>query len=58
MVEMGGSESGITVSFVKDILSQVKLYICPLQRDITEDVKYSAPTVININVDHCASQFA
>lgn len=47
MVEIEGPDSGITVPFLKDILNQAKLYIRPLQKDITEeDIKlYSTPKV-------------
>ena len=39
MVEIEGPDSGMTVSYLKDILNQAKLYIRPLQRDIEEDMK-------------------
>ena len=40
MVEIQGPDSGITVIYLKDILNQAKLYIRPLQKDITtEDMK-------------------
>ena len=40
MVEIEGPDSGITVPFLKDVVNQAKLYIRPLQRDITkEDMK-------------------
>lgn len=46
MVEIEGPESGITVSLLKDILNQAKLYIRPLQKDITEeDMKEYLPLV-------------
>ena len=56
MVEIEGPESGMTVSFLKDILHSAKLYIRPLQRDITEeDMKeYSVPAVRNGRINHCA----
>ena len=34
MVEIEGPDGGMTVSFLKDILNQAKLYIRPLQKDI------------------------
>ena len=37
LMEIEGPESGITVSFLKDILNQAKLYIRPLQCDITAE---------------------
>ena len=37
LVEIEGSDSGITVPFLKDVLNQAKLYIRPLQSDITEE---------------------
>ena len=50
MVEIEGPDSGITVPYLRDILNQAKLYIRPLQKDITEeDMKpYSIPNVSNI----------
>ena len=40
MVEIEGPEGGMTVSYLKDILNQAKLYVRPLQKDITdEDMK-------------------
>lgn len=50
MVEIEGPDSGLTVPYLKDIVNQAKLYIRPLQKDITdEDVKlYSIPKVRNI----------
>ena len=49
MVEIQGPDSGITVIYLKDILNQAKLYIRPLQKDITtEDMKpYS---VLNVSL--------
>jgi hypothetical protein len=46
MVEIEGPpESGMTVSYLKDILNHAKLYVRPLQKDIThEDMKaYAVP---------------
>ena len=37
MVEIEGPDGGITVPFLKDILHQAKLYVLPLQRDISEE---------------------
>ena len=37
LVEIEGPETGITVPYLKDILNQAKLYITPLQCDITEE---------------------
>ncbi len=37
LVEIEGPESGITVPYLKDILNQAKLYIRPLQSDISEE---------------------
>ena len=47
MVEIEGPDNGMTVQYLKDILNQAKLYIRPLQKDITnEDMKpYSTPEV-------------
>ena len=40
LMEIEGPESGVTDSYLKDILSQAKLYIRPLQCDITvEDMQ-------------------
>ena len=52
MVEIEGPDSGMTVSYLKDILNQAKLYIRPLQRDIEEeDMKpYSIPEVRNVGL--------
>ena len=47
MIEIEGPDSGMTVPFLKDVVNQAKLYIRPLQKDITkEDMKkYSIRTV-------------
>ena len=47
MVEIEGPEAGTSVAYLKDILNHAKLYIRPLQKDITEaDMKpYAAPSV-------------
>lgn len=47
MVEIDGPDCGITVPYLRDILNQAKLYIRPLQKDITEeDVQlYATPKV-------------
>ena len=47
MVEIEGPDNGITAQYLKDILNQAKLYIRPLQKDITdEDMKpYLTPEV-------------
>ena len=37
MVEIEGPESGTTVTYLKDILNHAKLYIRPLQKNITDD---------------------
>ena len=37
MVDLEGSDSRMTISYLKDILNQAKLYIRPLQKDITEE---------------------
>ena len=51
MGEIEGPDSGMTVSYLKDILDQAKLYIRPLQRDIKEDMKpYSIPEVRNVGL--------
>ena len=52
MVEIEGPDSGMTVSYLKDILNQAKLYIRPLQRDISEeDMKpYSIQNVRNLGL--------
>ena len=51
MVEIEGPESGMTVAYLKDILNQAKLYVHPLQKDITEeDMKvYSIPKVMSLD---------
>ena len=51
MVEIEGPDSGMTVPYLKDILNQAKLYIRPLQKDISEeDMKpYSFLNVRNID---------
>ena len=36
MIEIEGPDSGMTVPFLKDVVNQAKLYIRPLQRDITK----------------------
>ena len=47
LVEIEGSESGITVPFLKDILNHAKLFIRPLQKDITEeDMKEHLPPLV------------
>lgn len=51
MVEIEGPDSGMTVSYFKDILNQAKLYIRPLQRSIEEEMKpYSIPKVRNVGL--------
>ena len=47
MVEIEGPDSGMTVCYLKDVLNQAKLYVRPLQRDISvDDMKpYSIPNV-------------
>ena len=35
MVEVEGPKSGMTVAYLKDILNQAKLFVRPLQKDIT-----------------------
>lgn len=35
MVEIEGPDGGVTVHFLKDVLNQAKMYIRPLQKDIT-----------------------
>ena len=47
MVEIDGPDCGITVPYIRDILNQAKLYIRPLEKDITEeDVQlYQIPKV-------------
>lgn len=37
LVAIEGPDGGVTVTFLKDILRQAKLYIRPLQCDIPED---------------------
>ena len=52
MVEIEGSDSGMTVSYLKDILNQAKLYIRPLQRSIEEEMKpYFIPKVRNVGLN-------
>ena len=41
LIEIEGPDGGITVSYLKHILNQAKLYIRPLQCDISEDIKAS-----------------
>ena len=53
MVEIEGPDSGMTVSYLKDILNQAKLYIRPLQRDISEEdmqKSYSIQNVRNVGL--------
>ena len=51
MVEIEGPDSGTSVHFLKDILNQAKLYIRPLQKDITqEDVKLYAGSAVSFDV--------
>ena len=51
MVEIEGTDSGTSVHFLKDILNQAKLYIRPLQKDITqEDVKLYAGNAVSFDV--------
>ena len=38
MVEIDGPDGGISVHFLKGILNQAKLYIRPLQKDITDEL--------------------
>lgn len=49
MVEIEGPDSGLSVGYLKDILNHAKLYIRPLQKDISEaDMKqYSGPSVVS-----------
>ena len=37
MVEIEGPDCGMSVSYLKDILNQAKLYVRPLQKDLTEE---------------------
>ena len=37
LVPIDGPDGGITVPFLKDILRQAKLFVCPLQSDVTEE---------------------
>ena len=37
MVEIEGPDGGTTVPYLKDIIHQAKLYVRPLQRDISEE---------------------
>ena len=47
LVEIEGPDSGMTVAFLKDILNQAKLFIHPLQKDITEeDMKENLPPLV------------
>ncbi|XP_062514725.1 uncharacterized protein LOC134190287 [Corticium candelabrum] len=48
MVEIEEPDSGMTVPFLKDVVNQAKLYIRPLQREITKEnmKKYSIRKVI------------
>ena len=50
LVEIEGPESGITVPYLRDILNQAKLYVRPLQCDISEeDVKeFLDPSVSSV----------
>ena len=59
MVEIEGPDSGMTVSYLKDILNQAKLYIRPLQKDISEeDMKpYSIPNVRNVGLYSCLVRY-
>lgn len=58
LLEIEGPESGITVPFLKDVLNQAKLYIRPLQCDITEEAMkpfVSAPDVSFIKLNNIAT---
>ena len=52
MMEIEGLDSGMTVPYLKDILNQAKLYIRPLQKDISQkDMKpYSIPSIKNLYI--------
>ena len=47
MVEIESPDGGMTVAYLKDIVNQAKLFVHPLQKDITEeDMKpYTPPKV-------------
>ena len=51
LVEIETPDNGLTVSYLKDILNQAKLYIRPLQIDITDDAMkpYKVQEVNNIS---------
>ena len=62
MVEIEGPDGGMTVSFLKDILNRAKLYIRPLQKNISEeDMRpYSTLKVTNFylfakNIPQCVT---
>ena len=47
LVEIEGPDSGMTVAFLIDTLNQAKLFIRPLQTDITEeDMKEYLPPLV------------
>ena len=50
LIEIEGPETGITVSFLKDVLNQAKLYVRPLQSDITEDDVKAYTTEVDVSV--------
>lgn len=53
LVEIEGPETGITVAYLKDILNQAKLYIRPLQCDISdEDMKPFVESSVIVS-KHC-----
>ena len=56
MVEIEGPDSGLTVTYLKDILNHAKLYLRPLQKDITHEAmkEYSVPKVCIIEYGHIA----
>ncbi len=51
MVEIEGPDSGNSVSFLRDIVNQAKLYIRPLQKDITQDdIDLYAANVVSLDM--------
>ena len=37
LVEIDGPEGGVSVTYLRDILNQAKLFLQPLQRDVTSE---------------------
>ena len=58
LVAIEGPDGGVTVTFLKDILRQAKLYIRPLQCDIPEDrLKMLNKEAKEVNCVYCHSLY-